>query len=75
MPRRRTSPRPRAIHVNIPEDVLAQLDEKLYDPSRGKPIYGGYTTIVTHLLRKWLEDPSILPIELIEETIPEENAA
>lgn len=69
MPRRRTSPRPRAIHVNIPEDVLAPVDEKLFDPYRGKPIYGGYSTLITHLLRKWLEDPSILPIQLVEEPI------
>jgi hypothetical protein len=69
MGRKRTSPRPRAIHVNIPEDVLALVDEKLYDPYKGKPIYGGYSILVTHLLRKWLEDPSILPIQLVEEPV------
>ncbi len=69
MARPRNKPRPRAMHISLPEDVVAQVDEKLYDPSKGKPLYGGYSILVTHLLRKWLEDPSILPIELIEEPV------
>jgi hypothetical protein len=69
MPRPRNYPRSRKMHVNLPEDVIAEVDEKLYDPARGKTLYGGYSTLITNLLRKWLEDPSILPIQLVEERL------
>lgn len=69
MSRKRIRPRPRKIHLSLPEDVIAAVDEKLFDPSRGKPLYGGYSTLVSHLLRRWLEDPDILPLQLVEENV------
>ncbi len=73
MGRPRSKPRSRAVHIRIPEDILAQVDEKLFDPYRGKPLYGGYAFLVSNLLRKWLEDPGILPIELVEEPVENSN--
>ena len=67
--RRRTKPRPRTLHISIPEDVVVEVDQRLYDPFKGKTLYGGYAVLVTALLRLWLENPSIIPMEIVEEKL------
>jgi len=54
------------MHISLPEDVCAHIDLMYFDPARGKPIYGIYAMICTGLRRKWIADPTILPIVVDE---------
>lgn len=51
----------------LPADLCMRLEERLFDPALGKPIYGARSRLIVLLLRKWLDDPSIVPISIIEE--------
>jgi len=57
------------IKAYVPQDVLVQVEERLWDPGRGKPIYGARSALIAALLRRWLADPSIVPLRVIEETL------
>lgn len=53
-------PRPKQdrtkVHANVENDIIAELELYLLDPVKGKMVYGGFSTIVNLLLRKFLEN-------------------
>lgn len=42
--------------LSLPQNVVAEVELVLHDPIRGKPKYGGFSQLVTHLLRQWLKE-------------------
>jgi hypothetical protein len=56
------------MHISLPEDLIAKIEDLFFDPARGKPIYGIHAFLVRGLYEKWLEDPSIFPIDIEEVT-------
>lgn len=42
-------------HVYIPQSIHDQVEEALADPVTGKAPKGSFSTLVTQLLREWLE--------------------
>jgi hypothetical protein len=63
LPRPRHPIRPHRWHVHVPLDVAAAVELRLYDAARGSTLYGTRSTLITGLLRKWLADPSLFPID------------
>lgn len=47
--------RPTNIMVSIPETLNAKVELLLYDPTTGKPRYGGRSALIQQLLRDWVE--------------------
>lgn len=43
------------ITLNLPADLMAEVDFYLLDPASGKPAYGARSQLVTLLLRFWVE--------------------
>lgn len=57
MPRgrpRNVEPR-REIELSLPAPLCAQVDARLHDPYTQKARYGGWSSLVTSLLRDWLK--------------------
>lgn len=48
--------RPCGVEVNVPETVWAKVNLLLLDPVTGGRKKGAWSTLVTGLLRKWLEE-------------------
>lgn len=40
--------------LTIDQTLAAQIELRLADLSRGRPIYGARSALVSHLLREWL---------------------
>lgn len=55
MPRPRRTIRPAAIHVNIPEDLLAQVNLHLYSLLEGRVPHGAMSKFVEEAIRAKLE--------------------
>lgn len=43
-------------NVHIPSSVVVAVELHLFDPLRGKSKYGGWSDLMTELLRNWLEE-------------------
>jgi hypothetical protein len=56
MARSRLTDTPIKKRLNIPESVAAEVDLELFDPVLGKPRFGGWSGLVTQLLRDWLAE-------------------
>jgi hypothetical protein len=72
MTRLRKQIRRRKIHVSLPEDLIAVIENQFFDPLRDRPQYGIFATLITGLLKKWVADPSIYPLSQITFTPDDE---
>jgi hypothetical protein len=62
--------------ITVRPDIAAAVEERLFDPSLGKPRYGARAALINELLERWLreqeemeaaaKDGPILPIEADE---------
>lgn len=41
--------------LSIPQSLAAKVELLLYDPTTGKPAYGGRSALIQQLLREWVE--------------------
>ena len=44
----------------IPEDIRARLSLALYSPAEQRVPYGAYSSLVTQLLRGWLDERDLI---------------
>ena len=65
MTRPRKTVRRRKVHISLPEDLIGAIENQFFDPIRQRPQYGIFAILVSGLLRKWLVDPSIYPISVV----------
>lgn len=56
MSRRRNAIRPVCKKLSLPSDLVAAVEERLFDAARGKPAYGAFAELTAALLRKWVDD-------------------
>lgn len=63
----------RKINCSIPAEVYLAIEEQLFDPSFGRPIYGARSRLIVLLLRKWIADPSLVPISIVTEGLKGTN--
>jgi len=59
MSRRRKSEPYVQIKVNLPATLNALLEDQLWDPVLKKPRYAERSTLITSLIRAWLESRGI----------------
>lgn len=57
------------VKISLPKRMVADLDNLLYDPVRGKPRYGGRSKIIRRLLQNWMVKEKLRRAEIQEEEV------
>lgn len=66
--RRRHSDPPVNYYISMPQTLAAKIELALFDPTTGKPKYGGRSQLFQILARRWLEEgsPDLTPFMALD---------
>lgn len=56
--------RPKRKEIHVPSSIADAIDSRLRDRFTGRAVYGGWSGLVTQLLRTWLESAEAQEVEV-----------